>query len=101
MSNTDKFFGRILIALMAAVSVASAQDSTVSKTQPTKANPFLPAAITPAVTHSSDLAPMTLVQSSAPAAAAPIAAPSPIKVLAAPSAPTPGTATSPAQATVP
>src|SRR5215471_12954853 len=103
MSNTHKFFGRLLFALMAAVSIASAQDSVVTKTQPTKANPSLPATITPAVTHSSDLAPMTLVQSSAPAAAAPVAAPSPMNVVAAAavSAPTPAPATSPAQGAVP
>ncbi len=101
MLNTHKIFCRTLTALLAAASIAIAQDTAVTKPQPAKPS-TAPAASNPPALHSSDLAPMTLVQPpaqalSAPAAPTPGAAPGSMNVVAAAPAATPATAASPAQ----
>jgi type IV pilus secretin PilQ/predicted competence protein len=102
MLNTHKIFGRVLSALLAAASIAVAQDTVVTKPQPAK--PIAsPATGNPAVSHASDLAPITLVQPAAPTLAAaaqpPGSAPGSANVVPAAPAATPTTAASPAAGT--
>src|SRR5262249_19826306 len=101
MLKTHKIFRRALTALLAAASIAVAQDAAVPKPQP--ATSGAPASNIPA-SHPSDLTPMSLVQPSAPSVSGPVAqtsgsAPGSMNVVpaAAPVA-TPATAASPAQA---
>src|SRR5690349_16698817 len=101
MLNTHKIFCGALFALLAAASLAVAQNTAVTKPQPAKPSTAR-ATGNPAASHSSDLAPMTLVQPSAPAQVAAGQAPVPVSgstsVVAAAPVATPATAASPAQA---